>query len=301
MIRTLAYRCVPSALAAATLLAAAGAAKAELVYGVTQGQSLVTWQSGAPGTILSGVAIMGLQANEIVHGIDFRPATGELFALGSFNRLYTINTVSGQATQVGSPFALTLNGSQFGFDFNPTVDRIRVVSDARQNLRLNPITGAVVDGDAVTPGLQPDGMIAYAAGDPGAAAGGTPDVIHAAYTNSFAGATTTTLYVIDAGRDVLCTQNANLGTLTTVGALGTDITDFGGFDISGATGIAYLSIRDTQLGRSTFWTVNLSTGAATMVGEVGGGAIISAMSVVPTPGTAAAGLLALAFGVRRRR
>ncbi|MGH7130710.1 MAG: DUF4394 domain-containing protein [Phycisphaerales bacterium] len=300
MIRTIAFHCVPSALAVSTLLAATGTAGAELVYGVTQGQSLVTWQSGAPGTILSGVAIMGLQPNETVHGIDFRPATGELFALGSFNRFYTINPVSGQATQVGSPFALALNGSQFGFDFNPTVDRIRVVSDARQNLRLNPITGAVVDGDTVTPGLQPDGMLAYAAGDPGAASG-TPDIIHAAYTNSFAGATTTTLYVIDAGRDVLCMQNANVGTLTSVGFLGTDITDFGGFDISGATGIAYLSIRDSQLGRSTFWTVNLSTGAASMVGEVGGGAIITAISVVPTPGTAAAGLLALAFGARRRR
>ena len=65
--------------------------------------------------------------------------------------------------------------------------------------------------------------------------------------------------------------------------------------------VAYLTIRDTQLGRSTFWTVNLATGAATSVGEVGGGAIISAMTVVPTPGTAVAGLAVLALGARRRR
>ena len=297
---SIARLCVPSALAAMTLVGAAGSASAELVYGVTLNQTLVSWQSGAPGSLLSGVAIMGLQPNETVHGIDFRPATGELFALGSFNRLYTINPMSGQATQVGSTFAIPLSGSQFGFDFNPTVDRIRVVSDTRQNLRLNPITGAVVDSDGNSGnGIQPDGILAYAAGDGGF--GTTPNVIHAAYTNNFAGATTTTLYVIDSGRDMLCVQNANAGTLTSVGLLGTDITDFGGFDISGSTGVAYLTIRDTQLGRSTFWTVNLATGAATSVGEVGGGAIISAMTVVPTPGTAVAGLAVLALGARRRR
>ena len=51
--------------------------------------------------------------------------------------------------QRGAPaFTPALSGTAFGFDFNPTVDRIRVVSDTGQNLRLNPDTGAVaaVDG-----------------------------------------------------------------------------------------------------------------------------------------------------------
>ena len=103
-----------------------------------------------------------------------------------------------------------LAGASFGFDFNPTVDRIRLTSDARQNLRLNPDTGATA---AV------DGALTYAAGDPGAAS--TPRIVGSAYTNSVAGATTTQLFDLDAGRDALVLQNPpNNGTLVTVGSLG---------------------------------------------------------------------------------
>ena len=42
-----------------------------------------------------------------------------------------------------------LAGSDFGFDFNPTVDRIRLISDADQNLRLNPMTGGVAATDSM--------------------------------------------------------------------------------------------------------------------------------------------------------
>lgn len=269
----------------------AGSASAELIYGVTLEQTLVTFNSNAPGTILGGVAISGLQANEVIRGIDIRPATGELYALGSFSRLYKINPLTGAATQVGSPFGTTLNGSSFGFDFNPQVDRIRIVSDADQNLRAHPDTGSVV---AV------DGTLAYNAGDSGF--GMNPNVVAAAYTNNIAGTPSTVLYVVDSLRDVLAIQNPpNAGGLTTVGFLGTDVTDLAGFDISGATGTAYMVIRDALLARSTLWTVDLATGQGTMIGEVGGGAILTSMTVVPAPG--AVGLLAAAslMGLRRRR
>ncbi len=279
-------------LAIAALTACASLAHAELIYGLTLQGSLVTFDSLTPGTISSGVAVQGLQANETLVGIDTRPATGELFGLGSFNRMYRIDPVTGLATQVGgTAFTPGLNGSSFGFDFNPTVDRIRVTSDADQNLRLNPITGALA---AV------DGSLAYAAGDVNF--GRNANVVHAAYTNNVAGATTTTLYGIDAGTDALVIQSPpNNGVLTTVGLLGMDVTDIGGFDISGATGIAYAVLLDANLSRSALWTINLSTGAGTLVGQVGGGAIITAMTVVPTPG--AASLLALAgvVSIRRRR
>jgi hypothetical protein len=279
-------------MAALALSAAAGVANAELVYGVTQNGFLVNWDSASPMTINSGSAIQGLQNNETLVGIDFRPATGELFGMGSFSRLYRINTSNGVATQVGSPFSTPLSGSSFGFDFNPTVDRIRVVSDADQNLRLNPITGAVAAVD--TP-------LSYAVSDVNF--GVDPNAVHSAYTNNFAGATSTRLYNVDTGLDVLTFQDPpNGGILRTVGPIGTDVSDIGGFDISSSTGIAYMTIRDTQLNRSTFWTINLQTGQGTMVGEVGGGAIITAMSVViPAPGTLGlAGLAGLA-AMRRRR
>lgn len=274
---------------ALAVAALAGGAHAELVYAVTANQTLVTFDSAAPGVINNGSAISGLMQNESVLGIDFRPATGELFALGSFSNLYVIDTGSGAATQVGTTFDPALNGSSFGFDFNPVIDRIRVTSEANQNLVLNPNDGT---GTGVTD-------LNYNTGDVNE--GVDPNVVGSSYTNSFDGAMQTQLYGIDTGLDVLVTQGNNTGVLDTVGSLGVDVNDTLSFDISGASGIAYASVQNTDLGQSTFWLIDLDTGAATMVGEIGAGALVGSIAVVPTPGTAtllAVGALAL---TRRRR
>jgi len=277
-------------LAVAWGLAAPGAASAELVYGVTENQTLVSFDSSAPNSVLSGVAINGLQQNESIRGIDFRPATGELYAVGSFSNLYRLDITSGTASAVGSGFGDALNGSAFGFDFNPTIDRIRVVSDADQNLVLNPNDGA----------STPVTSLFYASGDSGA--GVNPNVVGSAYTNSVAGATSTQLYGIDTGRDVLVTQANSAGTLETVGSLGQDLNDMLGFDISGASGRAYASVMASDLTRSTFWSIDLETGLATQIGEIGGGALVTSIAVVPSPGGAGLILLGAAgAGVRRRR
>jgi hypothetical protein len=287
-----------AALTPATLVALAAlaaplgqAARAgELVYGVTENQTLISFDSNAPTTILSGVAIWGMAANEQVRGLDFRPATNELYALGSFSMLYKINAMTGMAMQVGSgTFAHTLNGSSFGFDFNPVIDRIRVVSEADQNLVLNPITAASTNATALF----------YAMGD--ANEGMNPNVVGSAYTNSKKGATSTQLYGIDTNLDILVKQANSAGTLTTVGSLGVNLNDQVGFDISGLSGIAYASVQDATLGQSTFWTINLNTGAATMIGAIGGGSQVGAITVVPAPGALAALAGAGVLALRRRR
>ena len=100
--------------------------------------------SAAPGTSLGSVVITGLQAAEAILAIDFRPANGALYGLGDSNRLYIINQTTGTATQVGTgAFAIPLNGTNYGFDFNPVTDTIRVTSNLRLNLRINPTTAAV--------------------------------------------------------------------------------------------------------------------------------------------------------------
>lgn len=268
----------------------AGIAQAELVYGVTNTNNLITWDSGDSTDLLGGVAISGLMQNEQVRGIDFRPATGQLYAVGSFNNLYVINFDSGAATRVGAgPFAPGASGSSFGFDFNPTIDRIRYVSDANQNLVLNPNDGTSTQ---VT-------SLFYDASDVNA--GMDPNVVGSAYTNSFMNATSTQLYGIDSALDVLVTQANSAGTLMTVGSLGVDVNDSLSFDISGATGIAYATVQSNDLSRSTFWMIDLSTGEATMLGEIGGGAMVSSMAVTPAPGAfALLGLGGLAASRRRR-
>ena len=186
----------------------------------------------------------GLQAGENVLGIDFRPANGQLYILGSTSRIYTVNASSGAAAAVGTvPFATPLSGTSFGFDFNPTVDRIRIVSNTGQNLRVHPETGVVAFVDGA---LKP----------------GTPAITSAAYTNNFAGATTTTLFDIDSETNMLYKQDPpNDGTLTSVGMLNVDITAANGFDIGGTSNAGY-AILSTASG-TKFYRINLTTGAAT--------------------------------------
>ena len=120
---------------------------AELLVGSASGGRLVLFASDDTEDV-SVVKLKGLQDGEEVLGVDVRPATGQLYALGSSSRIYVINLVKHTATAVGSgSFTPGLSGTKFGFDFNPTIDRIRVVSDSGQNFRLNPTNGLVVAVD----------------------------------------------------------------------------------------------------------------------------------------------------------
>lgn len=234
------------------------------VYAITTDNRLISFDSANPGTLLSTAPITGLMAGETIQGIDFRPANMQLIALGSSGRLYLLNTANGSATALGGTFSTPLSGSSFGFDFNPTVDRIRLTSDARQDLRLNPNNGAVA---AV------DGALGFASPDRNRAA--VPNIVASAYTNNFANSTATTLFNIDASLDALVTQNPpNAGTLNTIGALGVDATAQTSFDImSDAVGsdIGYMSIG------SNLYLVNLGSGGATLIGTIG--ASVTAIAV----------------------
>lgn len=170
---------------------------------------LVTFQSDNTQTVTTR-AITGLRRGERVVGLDRRPLTGQLLALGSASRLYVLDRATGRATPAGPvPFTPALSGSAFGFDVNPVADAVRVVSDRGQDLRLEPGQGRLAGQD---------GQLAYAAGDAGA--GSTPNVSATAYTNAVRGATTTQLFGVDTARDTLVRQDPpNAGTLRTVGPL----------------------------------------------------------------------------------
>ncbi len=172
--------------------------------------------------------------------------------------------------------------SAFGFDFNPVVDRIRIVSNTGQNLRVHPETGVVIV----------DGRLAYASGD--ANFGVPPTVAGAAYTNPDRDiATGTTLYDIDVDLHVLATQNpANSGTLQTVGALGVRTNDLLGFDIASVNmlnvGYAAMKLggggRGRECGNSTLVQIDLATGLVTELGGIGTAQPITGIAVfIPPP------------------
>jgi hypothetical protein len=281
-------------LASAAALAAglAGQARAEIVTGTTLQNFLITWDSANPAEIRTGVALQGLMPNETIVGLDARPSNGQIYAVGSFGHLYTINTTTGISTAVGAgTFMPALNGSQFGVDWNPSTDMLRVVSNARQNLLVSP-TGVVT---AQT-------NVAAQASDEGATT--SPNIVHLAYNNNTAGAPTTTLFGIDTGRDRLVTfANPSNGQYTTIGALNFDATELGGFDISGASGTAFATFTNANQSRTTFGTVNLTSGNFTPIGEVGGGNILTSMTLIPgvVPAPASLALAGLGLIALRRR
>ena len=217
-----------------------------IAYATTAGNMLVRFNptSGAN----NSVALTGLATNETVVGLDFRPATGALYAISNQSRLFSVNTASGALTAIGTTLIPALSGTSFGFDFNPTVDRIRLVSNTGQNLRLHPDLGTVA---AVDGNLNP----------------GTPFVTGAAYTSNVAGATTTTLFVIDSQTDVLFRQDPpNNGTLVSIGSLGINIDADSGFDIGGNSATAFALLKVNNV--TAIYSINTATGAATKVSDI---------------------------------
>ena len=150
--------------------------------------------------------IVGVTAGQQVVGIDVRPSTGQLYALGynaatGATQLYIVSLPTGSTTSVtatavnATPITLNLQDPDrantrgllpnVGFDFNPRADRLRVVAPNGVNLRLNPNTGALAATDT---------NLSYVAGN---TVGHAPYIGTAAYTNSATGVAGTTLYDID--------------------------------------------------------------------------------------------------------
>jgi truncated hemoglobin YjbI len=255
-------------LAALSLLALAPL-RAERIFAVESKTLLVSFDSERPGSITSMALIRGLQPGETILGIDFRPANKKLYGLGSTSRIYVIDSDTGAATSVSTaPFSPTLDGGEFGFDFNPTVDRIRVTSNRGQNLRLHPDTGAVV---AV------DGGLRYTDD-------ASPRVVASAYTNSVAGATTTTLYNIDIMRRSIVTQAPpNDGILNRNFQLtNVDLTDVAGFDISPTNNKGYFAVRENRSTRALLYSVDFQSNQSQLVGQIGFMEQISSIAVEPS-------------------
>ena len=252
-----------SLLGLALAVALASNALAEPMAGLTPGGALVFFDSESPGVLIGApVGISGLVAGETLVGIDTRPATGQLHGFGSAGRLYAIG-LDGIATTL-STGPTVVAGAAFGVDFNPTVDRFRVVSDVGSNARFNPLTGGLAGTDTT---LSPAGSRVGVAYDRNVSATGG----------------LTTMFVLDSASDSLGRQGGvdgtpspNAGVITTVGPLGVDTSTAADLDIS-ASGAARAVL--TVAGVSGIYSVNLTSGAATLIGN--SGVAITDASFVP--------------------
>jgi hypothetical protein len=277
-------------LASALALAATASAEAQgngdalrpdkrVAYATTGDGQIISFNARAPERLFSVRNISGLPPGVKLVGIDFRPRTGDLYGVGSDSVVYRVNpqTAIAIAENIGgtppapAPFTPGLNGMSFGVDFNPVPDAIRLVSDAGQNQRLAPDAGTALGVDA---NLNP----------------GMPQVAGAAYTNSTFSATpatSTQLFVIDHGRDVVHLQNPpNNGTLTMGQKLfGLDVQPQFGWDIAGSRNLGYLATRGARArDGAALYTVDPTTGRNRFVGPIGsnrlsGGLVITGLAV----------------------
>jgi trimeric autotransporter adhesin len=269
------FKCMTFVLAACLLATSSATTHASLILALTQNNQLLQFDSATPGTTSGVVSITGIGAGFTLVGIDARPANNQIYGLAvssnsAINRIYSLNQTTGVAT-LASTLSAPITGGSFGMDFNPVVDRLRVVSDTGQNYRINVDTGATTT----------DTDLAYGAADPNS--GTAPGVVASAYTNG-AGATTTTLYGIDLATQSLVIQNPpNAGTLTTVGSLNTIAFPEASFDIEGSTNRGFAVLNGIE-----FSSINLTTGAATYIGDIATNSSIigiTSISAIPEPTT----------------
>ncbi|MFI9581990.1 DUF4394 domain-containing protein [Streptomyces sp. NPDC052236] len=229
--------------------------------------SLQAFGISADGTVMSAFTtdnpdtlnwfklITGLKGDTALIGIDFRVQNGLMYGVGNQGGIYTITTPPTTADVVVtkvSQLTVPLYGTNFGVDFNPAADRLRVISDNAQNLRHNLHDHTTTeDTTLTTPPLT----------------GPTRSVTAAAYTNNDLDATTaTTLFDINTALDQVVIQSpANNGFLAATGALGRDSGLNAGFDIysdltNGKTTsvVGFASLPSGAV--STLYTVNLFTG-----------------------------------------
>lgn len=176
-------------------------------------QQLVRFNPSAPGAVTT-VGTTGVTLT----GIDFRPATNQLYGYDG-DKLYIVDVNTGSASLA---FDVGNVAGDPGFDFNPTVDRIRLVGSNGTNFRLNPLDGTTTI----------DGAYTFTVGDVNF--GRVPSFTAVAYTNSDTDPTTgTALYAIDPtlGQLVRITS-PNGGAINTVGSLGLgNFIAISGFDI----------------------------------------------------------------------
>ena len=253
-------------------------ANTELV-GVTTSNELVRFFSASPGSVTTIGTISGLAAGQNIVAVAFRPSTDGLYGLGygsGTGQIYTINPTTAVATAVGGPFSTTISGVDFGFSFDPVQDLIRVTSNANENFRVDPSTGALINQDSI---LTPT----------------TDNVVGLAYFNNFAGASSTTLYGYDTVHDNLVivgtagsATSANGGVVTNVGSSGVTSDSIGasgetGFAID-ADAAAYVNL-DVG-GNSGLYTINLSNGLVASNGTFASGVTLRDIAVAPAIGFA---------------
>jgi hypothetical protein len=267
MRRAVAAAAAVAAATTAVVVGGAGSSSAQATglraFGISaDGTLMATFTTDRPQVLDWVRAITGLVGDRVLVGIDIRPQDGLMYGVGDNGGIYTIKTPPQTpdvvVTKV-SQLTVPLYGTDFGVDFNPAADRLRVISDNAQNLRHNLADHTTLEDAVLTTPPSPSPARGITA---------------AAYTNNDLNpGTATTLFGLNTSTDQVVIQSpANNGTTAPTGAFGADIGPNAGFDIYSdltggkTTSVSGFAVATPPGGASTLYGVNLLTGAATSIG-----------------------------------
>jgi hypothetical protein len=245
-------------------------------FGLTDDGRLVRFSTRAPERARNVGYISGLSGmDSALVGIDFRVQDGKLYGVGNFGGVYTIDTKTAQAMLVNT-LTVPLSGTSFGVDFNPAADRLRIISDAGQNLAHNVNAGGMTASNGVLTYTAPPTAPVVASG-----------VTAAAYTNNDLNQPTTgtTLFDLDTTLDQIVIQSPpGNGILVATGQFGFDAGAKAGFDIYTrlSKGVAVGNDAFATLamnGKYSLFGISVLTGRVTWLGRFDDAVVDIALSL----------------------
>ncbi len=202
------------------------------VWALEEDGVLIRFRSGDPGTLLSSVRLFHwppLAGETPLMTIATRPATGGLYGITRNLQLARVDPVTGTISVVGPKIHETIPGfgSQYmwlGFDARRDV--ARVIDGYGHQVRLDPETGAVIDGAPGTAGVQSDADWHWAEGDRND--DGYTGAVPSAFAYANGSATSTAYGIVDTIRGQMLVRlgegggaaAADGGVITTIGVLG---------------------------------------------------------------------------------
>ena len=244
----------------------------------TAPNTLVNFAAATPNTVVTK-AITGLTPGDTVVGIDVRPSNGLMYAFARQTNpapdsrpigaasIYVINPDTGAASGRVLVNLAFDNSTSVSVDFNPVVDRMRVVTFQGQSVSIDVTTGVGTVNGAIA---------------------GTGFAAAVAYTNSAVSTTapaSTVLYRIDnqGAPDDLTTVTPATGAIaTTAGPIGLDLVEVQAFDIGGATNQnALAALRTSAAGAHSLYRINLTNGTATLFNATAAASLIGGADGVP--------------------
>ncbi len=248
---------------AAALALGTGVAAASPIIGLTGDKTLVFFDTENP-TVARRMDVIGVDR---LVGIDLRPSNRTLIGVTPNNVVYEIDMETGEASMMSEmDTPLMMGDGPVIVDFNPMADKLRYMTGVT-NHRVDVDTGAVTV----------DGSLAFEGND--MHYGEAPNIVAAAYANSYGRPETTAMYDVDATIVALIRQTSpNDGALAAIGKLGID----------GAATYAF-DIQTTPLGENMgvlmaddmLYMVDLESGAATPVGPLSGATGVRDLTVLP--------------------